>query len=409
MKAHQSHLQAVTTIAVDQSSKYFLTGSADSTVLVWTFASILSYYQGSDASFSTSSTRVPRHTLTTHRAPVTGLATGHSSHTSNFAVSISEDKSALVWHISTGSLLRTYLLLDIPRCIVLDPADRASYVGYQDGSIQVLDFFSSDALVNIADEHGLSAPIQADPQAKWSPPVPSSDSKSVVGAALCLAVSFDGARLLSGHQSGKVTTWDIGNGRYDGEICVLPGPVTNLQFLDPPEIPQAQKSSFKIATVMKPKIDSSNSADLEHAVFVGELVNDTSTIHLQPLGSQQTLAFGDDFKSALSTIGFSGELLWQGVNQLQEIQEQRQKKSASHGKTVTEADQNDDFIPLDAESEHDEKDDEQQSVAEDETDILKKQVQSLQNTQKESFKIMRELRKEREVLLRELEQLRSGT
>jgi len=157
---------------------------------------------------------------------------------------------------------------------------------------------------------------------------------------------------------------------------------------------------------VKPKLDSSNSQELESVVFTGELIGNLSPSLINPLQSQQKQP-GSDFNGALRMIGFPEDLLWEGVNQLQDIQEQRHKKPSINVEQPPPVEHNDDFISLGADE--DSASEAENQVATNETDLLRQQVKSLQSTQKESFKIMRELRKEREVLLKELSLHRGGT
>lgn len=252
----QSHLQAVTVLAVDPNSNFLLSASADSTIHVWSIPSLLSF------SSSTVELPSPLRTFTSHRSKVEALVVGHSSSFSNIAVSASTDKTCLVWDYFTNTVLRTYLLPAGPTCLALDAADRGVYLGYDDGSIQLLDFFSQDdhdaVRLNFrTGSNHTSAPIQPSQSSRWK------YSDATVKQTLSLSVSFDGSIVLSGHESGIILRWDVGRAGSPTALLQnpLPGPVTNLLFLPVTGFNNGGQQKVKIPEVVKPKFgafDSSN-------------------------------------------------------------------------------------------------------------------------------------------------------
>ncbi|KAF2861455.1 WD40 repeat-like protein [Piedraia hortae CBS 480.64] len=203
-----AHLQSITALKVDPTENFILSASADSTVHVWSIVSLLSF---ANIEAETSQLR----TFSLHRDEITAVDIGHSHGFCNFAVSASKDKTCMVWDYQSGRLLRTYLLPLAPTCLALDPADRAVYVGYNNGAIQRLDLY---------DKTHPMTPIQPGSRNLWTP---TQDS----GSALSITLSFDGCTLLSGHQSGSILAWDTATGRQLTPPSALSGPVSNIQFL----------------------------------------------------------------------------------------------------------------------------------------------------------------------------------
>ncbi|KAH8802934.1 WD repeat protein-like protein [Xylogone sp. PMI_703] len=232
-----AHLQEVSCITGDLSN--IITGSEDSNIHVWSTPKLLS--------LSNKEAHQPVRTLQNHRAPITSLVTGHSSSTTNICVSVSKDNSCIVWNYQSGDLLRTFLLPSTPLCVTLDPCDRAAYVGFQDGSIQMIDFVSSTSGLNpLFDPSLQSAPTQTT--------LPPWTATSEVGDTHCLGLSYDGTALLSGHASGKVLQWDVGRRAFSSELVDLNAPVTNLIMLSPfPE-----KRATKVVSVVKPDLRDGN-------------------------------------------------------------------------------------------------------------------------------------------------------
>ncbi|KAF2823488.1 WD40 repeat-like protein [Ophiobolus disseminans] len=366
-----SHLQPVTSIAVDPTSNFFLSGSPDAMIHVWALPAILS--------FSPDTSRSPVHTLSTHRGPISSIACGHSSSSANIAVSIAGDKSAIVWDYHTGQMLRTYLLPEAPTAVTLDPADRAFYVAYADGSLQTVDFYD-DVQKNIStevlrDASSSHRPVQPSPKTRFS-----AESQKL-GGALSLALSWDGTTLVSGHASGKVAAWDLAKSNYLSTLTNLPGPVSNLQFLQPTGFPKTLERTFKVQTVVKPKQDAGSAG--------GGLVPTGYTLNMQFTGRLRTgrvaatdkmLTTKSEFETALTHPSFPINMLEESLAELENWGAQ-----SKGGAAVTS-----DFMALDS--------DDHGRVAESQTEVneLKKQVASLQRIQKVTFSQLSELREEKE-------------
>jgi pre-rRNA-processing protein IPI3 len=223
--------------------------------------------------------------LSNHRAAITHIALGHSASTTNVCVSASKDNTVIVWNYLAGDLLRTYLLPSTPLCLALDPCDRAVYVGFDDGSVQLIEFLHPDAT-----QHPLyDSRLQTTPVQITLPPwVTPTDA----GPALCIGLNYDGTHLLTGHASGKIAQWDTGRRTYAAEIADLNAPVTNLQML----CPFPQQRLTKAATIVKPKLGHGNYTFT--AQFVG------STDHSSISSSRSST-----LEQVLQSTGFPPDLL----------------------------------------------------------------------------------------------------
>lgn len=161
----------------------------------------------------------------------------------------------MIWNYHSGQALRTYLLPEVPKSVALDPADRAFYVAYDDGSLQTLSFYDemqqSTAVDILRDGSQSHRPVQPLANTRFN-----AESQKL-GGALSLGLSWDGTTLISGHESGKVASWDVAKGNYISTLAAFPGPVTNLHFLAPTGWPSAaEEPKFKIHTVVKPRQDA---------------------------------------------------------------------------------------------------------------------------------------------------------
>lgn len=347
---------------------------------VWALPSILS--------FSPDASRSPIHTLSTHRGPISSIACGHSSSTANIAVSISGDKSAIVWDYHSGQALRTYLLPEMPTAVTLDPADRAFYVAYADGSLQTIDFYddvqkttSIDVLRDSASSH---RPIQPSPKSRFS-----AESQKL-GGALSLTPSWDGTSLISGHTSGKIALWDVAKANYLSTPASLPGPVSNLRFLPPVGFPNTPEPTFKIHAIVKPKQDAGLTSS------TNGLVPPSYTLNLQLTGrlrsphvsaTEKRHVSRSVFEEALTHSSFPASMLEESLAELDSWVAQPKGGFAPTA----------DFMALDEGSVN--ASDASGSAQQAEVKELKKQLASLQRIQKVTFSQLSELREEKDYFM----------
>lgn len=232
-------MQTVTCLATTQS--HLVSGSEDSNLHVWSLPALLS--------LTSTEPSEPLRSLQNHRASVTNVALGHSASNTNICVSSSKDNTVIVWNYLSGDLLRTYLLPSTPLSLALEPCDRAVYVGFEDGSVQLIEFVQHDSADNpLYDTRLQTTPVQVT-LPPWVTP-----NQSDTGPALCVGLNYDGTCLLTGHASGKIAQWDTGLRNFSGELADLNAPVTNLIMLSP--LPS--KRLTNPAAVVKPKLGAGN-------------------------------------------------------------------------------------------------------------------------------------------------------
>lgn len=240
----------MTSLVVDPTSNFILSGSADASVHVWSLAGILSFSKPA-LSRDRQPPNSPVRTFSNHRAAITSLAVGHSTGGHNIIISTAKDNTAIAWDYHTGQALRTFLLPFSATCAALDPVDRAFYVGYDDGSVQSVDFYRSQS-----DQHPLhdpslqSTPAQVSTDDRWLPPA------AEMGAAKAFSLSYDGTTLLSGHENGKVLSWNIARRKYAASVADFTHPITNLIMLPPSGLPHPSLDLKRTThTVVKPRHD----------------------------------------------------------------------------------------------------------------------------------------------------------
>ena len=226
----------MTCLAVDATRSFLLSGSKDSSIQVWSIPGILSFADPGTGETAQASRGSPLRHLSTHRAAITSIVTGHSHTNADFAVSAAEDKTCLVWDYRTGDVLHTFLIPEVSLCVALDPADRGFYVGLADGSVQFVNFHKAGSSIHLLyDSNHFDTPTQVAESDRWR-------SATSVGAALSISVSYDGTTVLTGHDSGKVLSWEID--RPPSEISDLGQPVTNLTIVPPTGFPNEREQQI---------------------------------------------------------------------------------------------------------------------------------------------------------------------
>jgi pre-rRNA-processing protein IPI3 len=406
----QAHLQHVTALAVDPTSNFVLSASADASIHVWSLPTLLSF---SNAALQ--GQHAPLHTLSVHRAAITSLVLGHSAAFCNIAVSASADQSCIVWDYHENQLLRTVLLPAIPRCLALDPADRAFYTAYDDGSVQVVDFYSPafsaanpDSLQHPLFDHAQAAmPVQPPPQTRWTPP--SADH----GAALSAMLSYDGSLLMTGHNSGHVLVWDIPLARYSSTFTTTPmmGPVTNLVSLPVHGFPDARPALTNQVAIVKPKHGAFDKSHLDGAMpgnynLSMQFLRQLPIPHISA-SKDSSATTESEFFTALTHPVFPESLLAESLAELASWNGSATSQTAAVTPidTPTEASvaqpqvsDSADFMSLDTPATHSGPSVEQQNEA------LKAELAALRRVQRASLIQMETLRKEKVELLAKIRQ-----
>lgn len=182
---------------------------------------------------------------------------GHSCTKTNIAISASKDNTIIVWDYIAGESLHVFLLSEPAVCLTLDPADRAFYAGYADGNIHMINLFStSDLVQQVRDPNLQATPTQPSEKDRWKLP-----NEFAGQGLLCMDISYDGTSLISGHDSGKIYTWDIAKGQWTSTLHDYALPITNLIMLPPTGWPKPKIPRVRLRQVVKPRYESTFSAD----------------------------------------------------------------------------------------------------------------------------------------------------
>lgn len=300
----------MTSLVVDRTSNFILSGSSDASVHVWSLPNIISFTKAPSGQ-GRQEPNSPIRTFSNHRGAITSIALGHSAGRHNIAVSAAKDNTAVAWDYHTGRVLRTFLLPSTAITVTLDPVDRAFYIGYEDGSLQAVEFYKSQSIQHPLHDSSLqSTPAQPSAEDRWLPP--SSD----MGAAQSLALSYDGTVLLSGHQNGKVLLWNVARRKYASTVADYTHPVTNLLMLIPNGLPHPSLDLKRVAhTIVKPRYEQALS---ESSVNPGAVPADYAfNTHILASSSPTTnKTKTDQFFEALTHSYFPESMMEEGLAEL---------------------------------------------------------------------------------------------
>lgn len=124
-----------------------------------------------------------------------------------------------VWDYHTGTHLRTYIFPLSPLVLALDPVDRSFYTGFEDGTIQCVDFYNNQRESNTT--HQLYADRYRDVPltitgARWN-------AAGYASPILSMGVVYDGSYLVTGNESGDVSIWDIATGHLFRSLAQMKG------------------------------------------------------------------------------------------------------------------------------------------------------------------------------------------
>ncbi|KLP16553.1 WD-repeat protein CRB3 [Fusarium fujikuroi] len=220
------HVQAVSCLAV--TPYHILSGSDDSNINVWSISRLLE--------LDAQSEQEPDLTLSNHRGAITSLTVGPGTNPeTSICVSASKDKTCIIWNYQTGQLLRTLLFPSFPLCARLDPSARALFVSSEAGAVYLVELFGGDKpLLGSRSTELPSIVVQIN--------TPLAVSDPEVGQPSCLALTYDGTSILSGHTKGKILRWSLAENGHSTDVVNLNASVTNLCFIPPLSTEQPTKA-----------------------------------------------------------------------------------------------------------------------------------------------------------------------
>jgi pre-rRNA-processing protein IPI3 len=296
-------------------------------------------------------------------------------------VSASEDQSVIVWDYQKGIALRTYLLRAVPRAIVLDRSDRGFYTTYEDGTVQVIDFYTDAQHMDTLHDENITTPVQPGDETLWGA------EGQELGEGLSLALNWEGTRLLSGHKSGKIASWDVGKGSFMSIVENLPGTATNIVMAPVQGLLNMSAGTLRLTEIVKPRISSSEAEGVVPGDYAlsAQIATKTQSNLVNATHTSVTRR-RSQFQTALTQSSFPQSFLDAALAEL------------DGGSTTTSKHINGDTV-------HNEEDRKQLDTTKAQNEHLQQQVEHLQKLQKASFAQLREKNRALSTLVAEQERL----
>jgi len=204
-----------------------------------------------------------------HRAEITGIACARGSGPASFVVSASKDMSCSVWNPYDGTVLKTFVFSLLPTCVALDPADRGFYSGFEDGTVQMVEFSAEPSQQTRSVTNGSTTTMEEDDRTEdtayenrlfsgGNVPFSVSESRwSAEGhdaAVLAVDVVFEGNLVLTGDAKGNVAVWDVATGHLFRVLAKHKAPVTNIKILPPTGFPKTAADKTPATTTIQTSI-----------------------------------------------------------------------------------------------------------------------------------------------------------
>ncbi|XP_050214703.1 protein ROOT INITIATION DEFECTIVE 3-like [Mercurialis annua] len=236
LKKWRAHYRAVTCLVFTEDNSYFVSGSEDGSVKVWSLLMLFDDYQTEQAS------QLYEYSFSEHTLRVTDVVTGYGGGNA-IIVSASEDRTCKVWSLSKGRLLRNIIFPSIIDSLALDPGEHVFYAGCRDGKIYIA-ALNADSSSSKSDWLHIIGSL-------------SSQSKPVTS----LAFSTNGNLLLAGSEDGIIRVWDSRSHNIVRTFKHAKGPVNNIQivrrplYLNPRTSSSVQAFSRKRGSLVSPPLE----------------------------------------------------------------------------------------------------------------------------------------------------------
>ena len=221
-EAHAHQGGGVRVLRVTSDGSCVVSGGEDAVIHVWSVVHLvdLSANEGTGATTTGATSNIdPLCSWTGHGLPVTDIFCGYGG-INGHVWSSSMDHTCKVWSILSKKLLFNIACPSSIESIVADPEEKFFYSGGGDGKIYVTQIKT----VARHDESIGNRTISPEKQAL----------AGHTGRVNCLAMTPDGAVLISGGQDGIIVLWDIHSRISTKRLSMHNGPVTNLLVLPRP-------------------------------------------------------------------------------------------------------------------------------------------------------------------------------
>lgn len=215
-----THFRGISRIAFSDDDELLLTAGVDGEVHAFALSDLVDVTRPKD--------RHPkaRISLHAHSLPCVALSVGFGGASAR-VLTAGKDRSARLWHLSSGRCIAVVLFEKAPTEAVMSLDESACYVGLSSGEVVVLD------VATLPD-----TPVSASGLPKIRPPLAPDEQPSAVTA---LTVSPSGRDVIVGYSNGVVRVYDTwsrqllstytrhGTTAAIDSVCILPGDQAAVQ------------------------------------------------------------------------------------------------------------------------------------------------------------------------------------
>ncbi|KAH3675948.1 hypothetical protein WICMUC_002244 [Wickerhamomyces mucosus] len=222
LSVKEAHYQSLTVLKVTSDNSYLVSAGKDSRVLVWRISDLVEFSKDEERVIK------PAHVISDHSLEVTDIFINNNTKQDSKLYTVSKDSTIRVYSLYSFELLSTFVITGIIESIAVDSADRAIFVGLQNGNIRQIDLYEPNKATNILEAKGGAGKILTLPEDHELKTTITYHNPSPVKQ---LALSLDGSLLVSGDASGKVVISDIVSKQVVKELKDLGSPVANIKIL----------------------------------------------------------------------------------------------------------------------------------------------------------------------------------
>ncbi|KAI5963299.1 IPI3 [Candida pseudojiufengensis] len=207
----EAHYQGITVIKSSECKTFLITGGEDARCIIWKISDLISIYETKEDEEEEENNQrnlKPYWIITENTLPITDLILNSVGIINDLKLyTSSKDGTVRIYDIFTKTQLTTFVLPDSVECITKDPANRALYVGLNNGLIKMLPLYKYNSHTSILESvGGLNKIITIESQ---DPNLNQTFIQHQNSSITNLIMSMDGTSIISSDIKGEVYVSDI--------------------------------------------------------------------------------------------------------------------------------------------------------------------------------------------------------
>ncbi|KAH3673117.1 hypothetical protein WICPIJ_009909 [Wickerhamomyces pijperi] len=293
LSVKEAHYQAPTVLKTTADNSYLVSAGKDARILVWKISDLVAFDSTEEKIIK------PAHVISDHSLEITDMFINNNIAQDSKLYTVSKDSTIRVYSLFNFQLLSTFIVSGIVESIVVDSADRAIFIGLQNGNIRQIDLYEANKASNILEAKGGAGRILTlaeDHELK------STITYHAPHPVKRLALSLDGSLIISGDEKGRVVVSDIVSKQVVKELKEVTGSVANIQVL----------SSYQTAEDSVVEKNNRAMLPLKRVIASGEL-KEQEVIFQKGMDQDQELFNLDDYLQRVS----SEALHFEGLSSVQ--------------------------------------------------------------------------------------------